>query len=99
MNRANQSKPKATDVALPSGKIQIGGMWQEAVSGNRFEIINPATGHVLATVAEGDSGDFDQAVRAARQALDAGALGSSARSGPGKAPVQAGSAHRRTKGG
>ncbi len=48
----------------------IGGEWREAVSGKRFETINPATGHVLATVAEGDRGDIDQAVRAARQALD-----------------------------
>src|SRR5262245_55468935 len=43
-------------------KMLIGGQWVEAVSGKTFESINPATGQVLATVAEGDAVDIDRAV-------------------------------------
>src|SRR6202008_3478819 len=43
-----------------------------ARSGNTFETVNPATGKVLATVAEGDAADVDEAVRAARYAFEQG---------------------------
>jgi acyl-CoA reductase-like NAD-dependent aldehyde dehydrogenase len=51
-------------------QLLIGGRWQEAVSGARFETYNPATGEVLARVARGESADIDLAVRAARDAFD-----------------------------
>jgi aldehyde dehydrogenase (NAD+) len=50
----------------------IGGNWVPAASGKTFETINPATEEVIATVAEGDSADVDQAVEAAREALEHG---------------------------
>jgi phenylacetaldehyde dehydrogenase len=43
-----------------------------AASGKTFPTYNPATGEVLAQVAEGDREDIDQAVRAARNAFDNG---------------------------
>src|SRR5262245_51581590 len=50
----------------------IDGKWVEAASGKSFETPNPATGEVLARVAEGDAEDIDRAVRAARRAFDHG---------------------------
>jgi phenylacetaldehyde dehydrogenase len=44
----------------------------EAVSGKTFETYNPATGEVLAHVAEGDRADIDHAVKAARRAFESG---------------------------
>jgi acyl-CoA reductase-like NAD-dependent aldehyde dehydrogenase len=51
----------------------IDGKWVEAASGKTFETPNPATGAVLARIAEGDAEDVDRAVRAARRAFDDGA--------------------------
>jgi aldehyde dehydrogenase (NAD+) len=50
-------------------KMLIDGQWVESASGKRFETRNPATGDLLATVAEGDKEDIDRAVRAARRAF------------------------------
>ena len=51
-------------------RMLIDGKWLEAASGRTFETINPSTGEVLMTVAEGDSEDIDRAVDAARRAFD-----------------------------
>ena len=53
-------------------KLLIGGQWVDAASGKTFETINPATGDVLARVAEGDQEDVNRAVAAARKAFDEG---------------------------
>src|SRR5439155_1050800 len=59
-------------VGAPVRKMLIDGKWVEAASGKKFETINPATGQVLARVAEGDKEDIDRAARAARRAFDDG---------------------------
>src|SRR6266446_2930611 len=59
-------------VSAPVRKMLIDGKWVEAASGKKFETVNPATGQVLARVAEGDKEDIDRAVRAARRAFDDG---------------------------
>src|SRR5262249_55631110 len=46
--------------------------WVESASGKTFETLDPATGKVLARVAEGDAEDIDRAARAARRAFDDG---------------------------
>jgi aldehyde dehydrogenase (NAD+) len=51
-------------------RMLINGKWVEAVSGKSFESRNPATGELLATVAEGDAADIDRAVAAARRAFN-----------------------------
>ena len=51
-------------------RMLIGGKWVEAMSGKTFDSINPSTGEVLASVAEGDAEDIDRAVAAARRAFD-----------------------------
>ena len=53
-------------------KLLIGGKWAASKSGKTFETINPATEEVLALVAEGDKGDIDEAVKAARKAFEEG---------------------------
>src|SRR6202158_2590576 len=51
-------------------KILIDGNWVDAASGKRFDTHNPATGELLATVAEGDAEDINRAVAAARRAFE-----------------------------
>jgi aldehyde dehydrogenase (NAD+) len=51
-------------------RMLIDSKWVEAASGKTFESINPSTGEVLATVAEGDAEDIDRAVAAARRAFN-----------------------------
>jgi phenylacetaldehyde dehydrogenase len=51
----------------------INGKWVNAASGKTFPTYNPATGEVLAHVAEGDKEDINRAVAAARAAFEKGA--------------------------
>jgi phenylacetaldehyde dehydrogenase len=53
-------------------KMLINGKWVEALSGQTFATYNPATGEVLAHVAEGNHEDIDRAVKAARNAFENG---------------------------
>src|SRR5258708_3504819 len=50
-------------------RMLIDGKWVEAASGKTFESRNPATGALLANVAEGDAEDINRAVAAARRAF------------------------------
>lgn len=51
-------------------RMLINGEWVRAASGKTFESRNPATGELLAMVAEGDKEDIDRAVAAARRAFE-----------------------------
>jgi aldehyde dehydrogenase (NAD+) len=51
-------------------RMLIDGKWLEAASGKTFATSNPATGEILAHVAEGDADDIDLAVAAARRAFN-----------------------------
>src|SRR5258707_14102465 len=53
-------------------KMLIDGKWVEAASGKTFPVYNPATGEVMAQVAEGEQEDIHRAVTAARRAFDSG---------------------------
>jgi phenylacetaldehyde dehydrogenase len=57
-------------VAQPR-KLLIGGEWVASASGKTFDVYNPATGEVLAQVAEGSSEDVDRAVKTARSVFEA----------------------------
>lgn len=61
------------DVNIRYSNCLIDGKWVPAVSGRTFETLNPATGDVIAHVAEGDEKDVELAVQAARKAFDSGA--------------------------
>ncbi len=53
-------------------KMLIGGQWVPAASGACFDVVNPATGEVLARVAAGEKEDINRAVTAAAQAFESG---------------------------
>src|SRR5262245_15864583 len=53
-------------------KLLVDGKWVPAASGKTFPVYNPATGTVLAQVAEADKEDVNRAVAAARKAFDSG---------------------------
>ncbi len=64
--------PRASDFVAKPRKMLIDGKWVNAVSGKTFPTYNPATGEVLAQIAEGDRQDIDFAVQAARRAFQEG---------------------------
>uniref|UniRef100_A0A2P2ILK7 aldehyde dehydrogenase (NAD(+)) n=1 Tax=Rhizophora mucronata TaxID=61149 RepID=A0A2P2ILK7_RHIMU len=53
-------------------KLFINGEFVDSVSGKTFETIDPRTGEVTASVAEGEKEDIDKAVKAARHAFEEG---------------------------
>lgn len=53
-------------------RLLIGGEWVEALSGETIEVLDPATGGVLGTVAQGGAEDVGRAVDAARAAFASG---------------------------
>jgi aldehyde dehydrogenase (NAD+) len=63
------ANPPVTESAIRQTKILINNQWVDSVSGKTFETINPATGEVIAKVAEADAADVDLAVKAARKAF------------------------------
>jgi phenylacetaldehyde dehydrogenase len=63
---------KVAEFVKKPRKMLIDGKWVEAASGKTFDTYNPATGEVLAKVAEGDREDIDRAVKAARKAFEEG---------------------------
>lgn len=65
----------ASDFIRHPKKLFIDGQWVEAQSGKTFPVYNPANGEVIAHAAEGDAADVDQAVTAARRALQSPAWG------------------------
>ena len=73
MSSAIASPPSSrANVRIRQTQLLIDGKWVPAVSGKTFETINPATGEVIANVAEADKADVDLAVKAARRAFDKG---------------------------
>ena len=63
------TEPQTTKIPIRQTKILIDNKWVASVSGKTFETVNPATGEVLASVAEADAADVELAVKAARKAF------------------------------
>ncbi|WP_407335636.1 NAD-dependent succinate-semialdehyde dehydrogenase [Dietzia kunjamensis] len=53
--------------ALGTG-IHVDGAWRDAASGATFDVVNPATGDAIATIADGGAGDAAAAIEAAGRA-------------------------------
>ncbi|WP_069813384.1 aldehyde dehydrogenase family protein [Streptomyces sp. TP-A0874] len=66
-NPANEAVERFVSRPRP---MFIGGAWVESLAGRTFETVDPATGTVLTTVAEGGAADVDRAVAAARKAFE-----------------------------
>lgn len=62
--------PRPALLDAPHQDMLIGGQRVPALSGKRFETRNPATGDLLATVAQGGAEDVDRAVKSARAAFE-----------------------------
>jgi 1-pyrroline dehydrogenase len=56
-------------VTVSQHKNFVGGEWVDAVEGGTMEVLNPATGEVIAEVPRGTQADVDRAVEAAKKAL------------------------------
>src|ERR1700675_464599 len=67
-----QIYPQVAEFLETPRKMLINGKWVISISGKTFATYNPATGEILAQVAEGDRQDIDEAVKAARKAFDQG---------------------------
>src|SRR3954454_6935003 len=65
------TEPQSSQIPIKQTKILINNKWVDSVSGKTFETHNPATGDLLANIAEADAADVDLAVKAARKAFHA----------------------------
>ena len=50
----------------------IDGKWVDSLDGSRFDVFNPATGEVIATVPDSKADDVERAIDAARRTFDEG---------------------------
>jgi aldehyde dehydrogenase (NAD+) len=60
------------NVDVQTFPLFINGKWEQASSGETFDVFNPANGQLVAKVAKGTTADVDRAVKAARDAFDQG---------------------------
>jgi phenylacetaldehyde dehydrogenase len=63
---------RVTSFVSRKHKTLINGKWVDSASGKTFPTYNPATGEVMAQIAEGDREDINRAVTAARNAFENG---------------------------
>src|SRR5919201_4536500 len=56
-------------VTVSQRKNFVGGEWVDAVEGGTMEVVNPASGEVIAEVPRGTEADVERAVEAAKKAL------------------------------
>src|SRR6187431_3631257 len=61
---------RSSDEAPMRAQMVIGGESIDAADGQTFDVVNPATGKVIATAPLGGPADVDRAVEAARRAFD-----------------------------
>jgi acyl-CoA reductase-like NAD-dependent aldehyde dehydrogenase len=69
MTTEQGARDAATEAPMTS-RMVIGGESVEAADGQTFEVVNPATGRVIATAPQGGREDVDRAVAAARAAFE-----------------------------
>ena len=68
--------PRAAAFVNQTHGVYIDGTWQKPASEELIDIIDPATGQVIARSAAGNRSDVDRAVAAARKAFETGAWAS-----------------------
>ncbi|MGK2852022.1 MAG: aldehyde dehydrogenase family protein [Candidatus Limnocylindrales bacterium] len=69
MTTESTTPAPATDAPI-TARMVIGGESVDAADGQTFEVVNPATGKVIATAPQGGKEDVDRAVATARKAFD-----------------------------
>ena len=65
-----QERASAPASAPTTARMVVGGEQVDAADGKTFDVVNPATGQVIATAPLGGREDVDRAVAAARKAFD-----------------------------
>ena len=68
MNTQDHARTAHEVISAVSTGLLIDGAWGESATGARFEVINPATEEVIATVADGGPDDARRAIEAAGRA-------------------------------
>lgn len=66
------AQTKKAEILKDYYPLFINGEYRDASNGEKIEVINPATGELLTTVAKGTRDDADAAVAAARKAFESG---------------------------
>ncbi|WP_340372708.1 aldehyde dehydrogenase family protein [Peribacillus sp. FSL E2-0218] len=69
MQETLQNNAKKEGTGALELKMFINGQWVNSSSGEKRDVLNPATGEVIATAAEGTKEDVDKAVEAAKYAF------------------------------
>ncbi|PJN90967.1 aldehyde dehydrogenase family protein [Bacillus sp. mrc49] len=69
MQKTLQNNAKKEGTGALDLKMFINGQWVNSSSGEKRDVLNPATGEVIATAAEGTKEDVDKAVEAAKYAF------------------------------
>ncbi|BCJ88551.1 aldehyde dehydrogenase family protein [Effusibacillus dendaii] len=62
----------STTMQVMEFPLFINGQWRPASSGETFDVVNPATGAVVAKVAKATKQDAEEAIRVARETFDSG---------------------------
>ena len=57
-------------MSYPNTQLLINNQWQDAESGKTLDVLNPATGKVIGTVAHASKADLDRALAAAQKGFD-----------------------------
>lgn len=64
------TQSKASEFLTRPHGMLVGGAWRSGEGGERIDVVNPATGKVIAHIAAGTAGDADAAVKVARKAFE-----------------------------
>ncbi|HEX7824096.1 MAG TPA: aldehyde dehydrogenase family protein, partial [Mycobacterium sp.] len=64
--------PRTVDFMSKPRQMYVDGQWVDALSGQRFDTVDPATEQVITTVPQSGPEDVERAVTAARRAFDSG---------------------------
>ena len=64
------STPTTPSAAYPDVRLLIDNTWQDAQSGKRIDVRNPATGAVMGQVAHAGTVDLDRALAAAQRGFE-----------------------------
>ena len=72
LSAGTELDPRVVDFVSRPRQMYIDGQWTDALSGRRFDTVDPATEEVITTVPHSGVEDVELAVKAARRAFDGG---------------------------
>ena len=72
LSAGTELDPRVVDFVSRPRQMYIDGQWTDALSGRRFDTVDPATEEVVTTVPHSGVEDVELAVKAARRAFDGG---------------------------